>query len=100
MTDFLFLEPAQIEFEQAVTYYNEKQPGLGYDFAEEVASTIARIMNFPEAWPRLSKRTRRCRTKRFPYGVVYQIRDDKILVVAVAHLRRKPFYWRQRVRSI
>ena len=100
MKEILFLEPAQIEFEQEIKYYNEKQPGLGYNFAVEVANTIARIMKFPEAWTRLSKRTRRCRTKRFPYGVVYQIRGDNILIVAVAHLRRKPFYWRLRVGSI
>lgn len=100
MRDFAFLEPAEIEFEKEVTYYNRQRPGLGYEFAEEVASTIARIMRFPEAWPKLSTRTRRCRTKRFPYGVIYQIREDIILVVAVAHLKRKPFYWRRRFTSV
>lgn len=100
MKDYEFLEPAQIELEEEVKYYNEQQPDLGYDFAKEVADTIARILRYPEAWTKLSKRTRRCRTKRFPYGVVYQIRGDKILVVAVSHLRRKPLYWRDRVKSL
>lgn len=100
MKDYEFLEPAQIELEEEVKYYNEQQPGLGYDFAKEVADTIARILRYPEAWTKLSKRTRRCRTKRFLYGIVYQIRGDKVLVVAVSHLRRKPSYWRDRVKSI
>jgi plasmid stabilization system protein ParE len=100
MKDYEFLEPAQIELEEEVKYYNEQQAGLGYDFAREVADTIARILRYPEAWTKLSKRTRRCRTKRFPYGVVYQTRGDKILVVAVAHLKKKPWYWRDRVKSI
>ena len=100
MRDYEFLEPAQIELEEEVKYYNEQQPGLGYDFAKEVADTIARILRYPEAWTKLSKRTRRCRTKRFPYGVVYQTRGDKILIVAVGHLRREPSYWRNRVKSI
>ena len=100
MKDYEFLEPAQIELEEEVKYYNEQQAGLGYDFAREVADTIARILRYPEAWTKLSKRTRRCRTKRFPYGVVYQIRGEKILVVAVAHLKRKPLYWRDRVKSM
>jgi plasmid stabilization system protein ParE len=100
MKDYEFLEPAQIELEEEVKYYNEQQAGLGYDFAREVADTIARILRYPEAWAKLSKRTRRCRTKRFPYSVVYQTRGDKILVVAVAHLKRKPWYWRDRVKSI
>jgi plasmid stabilization system protein ParE len=100
MKDYEFLEPAQIELEEEVKYYNEQQPGLGYDFAKEVADTIARILRYPEAWTKLSKRTRRCRTKRFPYGVFYQTTGDKILIVAVGHLRREPSYWRNRVKSI
>ena len=43
MKDYEFLEPAQIELEEEVKYYNEQQAGLGYDFAREVADTIARI---------------------------------------------------------
>lgn len=100
MKDYEFLEPAQIELEEEVKYFNEQQAGLGYEFAEEVADTIARILRYPQAWARLSKRTRRCRTKRFPYGVIYQIRGNKILIVAIMHLRRKPFYWRDRVKMI
>jgi hypothetical protein len=63
MKDYEFLESAQIELEEEVKYYNEQQAGLGYDFAREVANTIARILRYPEAWTKLSKRTRRCRTK-------------------------------------
>jgi hypothetical protein len=66
MRDYEFLEPAQIELEAEVKYYNEQQAGLGYDFAKEVADTIARILRYPEAWTKLSKRTRRCRLKGFP----------------------------------
>jgi hypothetical protein len=70
MKDYEFLEPAQIELEDEVKYYNEQQPGLGYDFAKEIADTIARILRYPEAWTKLSKRTRRCRTKRFPIHLI------------------------------
>jgi hypothetical protein len=57
MKDYEFLEPAQIELEEKVKYYNEQQSGLGYEFAREVANTIARILRYPEASTRLSKRT-------------------------------------------
>jgi ParE toxin of type II toxin-antitoxin system, parDE len=95
-----FLEPAQNEFDEAINFYNQQRQGLGYEFAAEVLNTINRILRYPEAWNKLSKRTRRCRTKRFPFGVIYQIRGDRILIVAVAHLRRKPGYWRDRLRTI
>ncbi len=100
MKSYDFLEPAQLELEEEVRYFNEREEGLGYEFAKEVANTISRISRYPEAWTKLSKRTRRCRTRRFPYGVIYQIRGNKILIVALAHLRREPWYWRDRVKSI
>ena len=56
MKDYEFLEPAQIELEEEVKYYNEQQAGLGYDFAKEVADTIARILRYPEASTKLSKK--------------------------------------------
>ena len=100
MKAYEFLESAQIELEEDVQYFNEQRAGLGFEFAKEVADTITRILRYPEAWAKLSRRTRRCRTKRFPYGVIYQIRGDKILIVAIMHLRRKPLYWRDRVKTI
>jgi plasmid stabilization system protein ParE len=91
------LEPAEAEFREAVEYYNQQAEGLGYEFAAEVRRTLSRIVRFPDAWPALSPRTRRCRTNRFPYGVIYQSRGDTILVVGVMHMRRHPGSWRDRV---
>ncbi|MEN8690080.1 MAG: type II toxin-antitoxin system RelE/ParE family toxin [Desulfobacterales bacterium] len=91
-----FLEIAQIELDQAIDYYNYESPGLGDDFLAEVLKTLDRIGEYPEAWHRLSQRTRRCKTRRFPYGIIYQIRGDEIMVVAVANLHRRPDYWKKR----
>ena len=93
-----FLDIAQIELDQAIEYYNYESPGLGDEFLTEVLKVIDRIGEFPEAWHRLSKRTRRCQTRRFPYGIIYQIREEEILVVAVAHLHRRPDYWKERLK--
>lgn len=91
------LSCAEQEFAQAVDYYNEQYPGLGYEFAAEVKSTLTRIVSFPNAWPIFSQRARRCMTNRFPYGVLYQIRTDHILVVAIMHLKRDPKRWQERI---
>ena len=93
-----FLEMAQLELDQAVEYYNYESPGLGDAFVSEVIKTLNRIGTYPEAWHRLSSRTRRCRTRRFPYGIIYQVREDEILIIAVANLHRRPHYWRDRTR--
>ena len=92
-----FLEIAQSELDEAIEYYNYEAPGLGEAFLTEVLKTLDRIGKFPEAWQPSSKRTRRCQTRRFPYGIIYQIREDEILVVAVASLHRRPDYWKDRI---
>ena len=71
-----FLDPAETEFVNAIMYYNGESEGLGYEFAAEVNRTIGRMVEFPNAWASLSKRTRRCRTSRFPYGIVCQLLGD------------------------
>jgi plasmid stabilization system protein ParE len=92
-----FHPDAKRELEEAVAYYDNISGELGDAFIEEVEQTLERIEKFPEAWPQLSKNTRRCRTLSFPYGIVYQIKDKRILVVAMMHLQRKPNYWSDRV---
>ena len=92
-----FLSCAENEFVQAVDYYNEQSPGLGFEFAAEVRRTLGRIQSHPSAWHALSARTRRCRVSRFPYGLIYQEREDHLLIVAVMHMSRRPEGWRERV---
>ena len=94
-----FLPPARAELTDAISYYNIQSEGLGYEFAAEVKRTLERIVQYPDAWPKLSKRTHRCRTNRFPYGVIYQIRKETLLIVAVMHLAREPETWKSRLRS-
>jgi mRNA-degrading endonuclease RelE of RelBE toxin-antitoxin system len=90
------LEVAKVELDEAIDYYNSEAPGLAEDFLIEILNALGRIEKYPEAWHPLSKRTRRCRTRRFPYGIIYQIRSDEILVIAIENLHRKPNYWKKR----
>jgi hypothetical protein len=88
-----FHPEADVELAQAVEYYENKRKGLGGAFFDEVSSALQRITRFPTAWAILSRRSRRCVTNRFPYGVVYRVKGSTVLVVAIAHLHRKPGYW-------
>ena len=76
-------------------FYQSAREGLGAEFLLEVEATTNLIESFPLAWSPLSPRTRRCRTRRFPYGLFYQIRSDEILIVAVMDLRRDPKRWEE-----
>ena len=93
-----FLDPADAEFIEAIAYYNLQSEGLGYEFAAEIKRAIERILQYPNAWAPLSKRTCRCRTNRFPYGLIYQIKSDTILIVAVQNLHKHPNFWKSRLK--
>ena len=92
---FRLLPPAAREVREAARYYEEKVPGLGFDFITEVRAAIRRILAHPEAWCPLDDEFRRCRTSRFPYGLIYTIETDHILIVSVMDLRRHPETWRK-----
>jgi plasmid stabilization system protein ParE len=92
--EIAFLPPANGELTEAISYYNAQSEGLGYEFSAEVKRTLERIVHYPDAWPKLSNRTRRCRTNRFPYGVIYQVRKETLLIVAVIHLSRELETWK------
>ncbi|MCE9525381.1 MAG: type II toxin-antitoxin system RelE/ParE family toxin [Planctomycetales bacterium] len=94
-----FLEIADLELADAIRYYEQERVGLGAEFHEEVNEALDRIEQMPFAWSRLGKDIRVCRTKRFPYGLVYQIRGNEAVIVAVMHLHRRPGYWRNRLKN-
>ncbi|MBA4396616.1 MAG: plasmid stabilization protein [Syntrophus sp. (in: bacteria)] len=96
---FFFHPEAKEEFDGAVDFYEQSQPGLGLEFAEEVYATIARINQYPDAWSEMSKNSRRCLVNRFPYGLVYQSKANDLRIIAVAHLHRRPNYWKKRMRQ-
>ena len=97
--NFIFHPVAREELNQAVDYYDECEIGLGYDFLEEVYAAIKRIQSYPEAWSQFSPRTRRCLIHRFPYSVIYQIKNKEIFIVAIAHFHQKPNYWQKRLKE-
>lgn len=94
---YTFHPEARYELNQAVDFYEGQKRKLGLEFLEEVYSTIQRIFEFPDAFPRQSRNTRKCITNRFPFVVIYQIKKDEIFIAAIAHLARKPDYWKKRL---
>lgn len=91
------LPAAHVELDEAIDWYAQQAPGLGESFLVEFLRTIQLIERHPLGWHPLSNNTRRCRLRRFPYGVIYSQDAQGILIVAVAHLHRRPAYWQARM---
>ena len=92
------LRAAREEFAEAVRRYTEQRAGLGVEFFDEVAATTARLEVYPEIGAPVSqdRLTRRLLVPRFPYQVVYRLTPSEIVILAVAHLKRRPNYWKNR----
>lgn len=98
MNEVPFLPAAEDEFLEAIAWYEEERPGLGGEFLAEVERATRRIVSFPLHGSPYLVGTRRIVLRRFPYSVVYWPDPDDLLVIAVAHSKRKPGYWRSRVK--
>jgi len=93
-----FLEEAKYELDDAIDYYNFESPGLGDQFLQEVLNSLDRIVNYKDAWHQLSENTRRCQTRRFPYGLIYSALEEEILIISVSNLHREPNHWKNRIK--
>lgn len=91
-----FYPLAEAGFEEAVRYYEAREPGLGFKLSEEVYSAIRRISEYPEAWSAMSPNTRRCLVNRFPFGVIFQVKSGMLFIISIANLHRRPGYWKDR----
>ena len=96
MTTHAFHSAAVRELEEAAFFYESRVTGLGRSFLDEVQRTVTLIERYPDAGATLGRGLRRVRVDRFPYSIVYQRSVDGLVIVAVAHHRRRPGYWRGR----
>ena len=94
---YKFLPEAESDLISAITYYENCETSLGIDFTFEVSKTIERIMKYPTAWTELSSNCRRCLVGKFPYGIIYSIESDCILIISIMNLHRHPDYWKNRI---
>ncbi|MFC1707118.1 type II toxin-antitoxin system RelE/ParE family toxin [Planctomycetota bacterium] len=93
-------EEAEADLRAAMEWYDERQPGLGERFLDAVKAALQMVAANPAIGSRPpgveDRDAKRVLVRRFPYAVVYYLTDQEIRVVAVAHGRRRPGYWRGR----
>lgn len=93
----IFHPAARAEVEETVSFYEDRAVGLGEEFLNEVLDAADRITEYPEVGFSVTVRLRRYVLKRFPYSLLYHLREDIVEIAAVMHHRRKPGYWEDRI---
>jgi toxin ParE1/3/4 len=98
---FRFHRSARAEFLAAIDWYVERDPIVAAAFAQVVDAAVREIAAIPVGWPTWAGRddVRRRVLRRYPYSLVYLVEETTIIVLAVAHHKRRPGYWLRRVVS-
>ena len=95
MTETQFHPAARSELLDAAIYYDEQADGLGGQFIDEAQRVVGILAESPGLGAPVpgSAPLRRWPLRRFPYYIVYETDNDALVVLAVAHERRRPRYW-------
>ena len=94
-----FLPEAEQELLEAAYYYQLQSSGLSIDNLSEVERAVQSITETPNTWPIIEGKLRRRLVRRFPFGILFRIEPEDVVIIAIAHLRRKPGYWKNRINA-
>lgn len=97
-----FVRSAEPELLDIRDWYENQKLSLGSEFLQEVSSCLSAVEDDPERFPaeetnRSSRDIRRCRLRKFPYRVIYELTPNDLRVLAIAHGSRQPGYWVERL---
>ena len=97
-----FLAAAELEYLDAVRFYEEQKPGLGASLIHEFERVAALAVSKPDAWKQVHSSGIRCiGLSKFPYSMFYRVAPDgQVQITALAHHRRRPGYWLARVSEL
>ena len=87
---------AQEDAQSAYAWYAERNLAAAELFLDELDTAVARVREAPHRWPRVRRDIRRYVFRKFPFSLVYRVVSGNVEVIAVAHHRRRPGYWRRR----
>ena len=98
MKTAIFHDAAISELNEAVEYYDSQCTGLGREFRLAAESAVEQITAHPNRWPKYKNTAvRHCLVRRFPYVIFYLDEPNRLWILAVAHARRRPGYWKSRL---
>jgi plasmid stabilization system protein ParE len=91
-------ELATKEFDDAIMWYDQQSEGLGKRFKKTVKDSIGKIRNNPEWYLKESIDLYKSYIPKFPYKILFTVEKHEIIIWAIAHMHRKPWYWQSRIR--
>lgn len=91
-----YLSGARRDFDESFDWYAERSTQAAVRFANAVDAALATVAANPKRFATIDGVHRECRVNRFPFRIVYRLVENRVLIVAIAHAKRRPGYWRDR----
>ena len=98
MKSYRFAEGAEADFAEALEFYREESDALASRLYDEIRQLISAVCAAPSLYRVVAPPVRRHFSEKFPYAVFYVDKPDHVLILAVAHFKRRPSFWRERLR--
>lgn len=96
MIGYRFLPLAEEEMIEASDFYEARSEGLGFEYLDDVQRIIDLARDYPKIGQSITGGFRRAVLQRFPFSIIYSEEPSEIVIIAVAHAKRRPGYWRGR----
>ena len=94
---FIVRPEAEAEMTDAFDWYEDRVPGLGFEFLLCVDAVFSAIQRTPQQYPLVLKTARRALSRRFPDEIIFVEDDERVVVLSVFHAKRNPKRWRERI---
>jgi plasmid stabilization system protein ParE len=91
-----YLPGARSDFDDSFDWYAARSAVASERFTVAVDPALNKIASNPEQFALVDQRHRECLVKRFPFRIIYRSEVDRVIVVAIAHAKRRPGYWERR----
>ncbi|MBL8830167.1 MAG: type II toxin-antitoxin system RelE/ParE family toxin [Planctomycetaceae bacterium] len=96
MSPIQLLPEARQDFDQSFDWYATRSDVAAERFTFAIEAGLARIAKDAAMLPHINPRHQYCPVSRFPFRIIFRVLHDHILIVAIAHAKRRPQYWKQR----
>ena len=95
--NYFFHPAAESDYLSQIAYYEEKHAGLGAYFISDFEGSVSRVLATPKMYKQVEENIHLISLKIFPFNILYQVVNSEVQVLAVAHKRRRPNYWKERL---
>jgi plasmid stabilization system protein ParE len=91
-----YLPGARRDFDESFDWYAARSLQAAIRFTDAVDAALSTVAANPERFAAADGMHRECPVRRFPFRIVYRVVENRVLVVAIAHAKRRPGYWKAR----